>query len=99
VPLLQAAPAIRTVALFEEVRRRHPEIAPGGASHPGAPSGPLASAVRSQPGCDVPPGAPSSVRIAHQQRTRPPSHAKLQNRMAQVCKPSVNISLINWIRL
>ena len=29
VPLLQAAPAIRTVALFEEIRRRHPEIAPG----------------------------------------------------------------------
>ena len=29
VPLLQAAPAIRAVALFEEIRRRHPEIAPG----------------------------------------------------------------------
>jgi hypothetical protein len=29
MPMLQAAPAIRAVAVFEEICRRHPEIAPG----------------------------------------------------------------------
>ncbi len=29
VPLLQAAPGIRPVAIFDELRRRHPEFAPG----------------------------------------------------------------------
>jgi hypothetical protein len=29
VPLLQAAPGIRPVAIFDELRRRHPELAPG----------------------------------------------------------------------
>lgn len=29
VPMLEAAPGLRAVAIFEEVRRRHPEIAPG----------------------------------------------------------------------
>jgi len=29
VPLLQAAPGLRTVAIFEEMLRRHPELSPG----------------------------------------------------------------------
>ena len=29
VPLLQGAPGIRSVAIFDELRRRHPELAPG----------------------------------------------------------------------
>jgi plasmid stability protein len=29
VPLLKAAPGLRAVAIFEEMRRRHPELAPG----------------------------------------------------------------------
>src|SRR6201987_4653036 len=29
VPMLEAAPGIRSVAIFEEVRRRHPEISAG----------------------------------------------------------------------
>ena len=29
VPMLQASPQLRPVALFEELRRRHPQLAPG----------------------------------------------------------------------
>ena len=29
VPLLAAAPGLRAVAIFEEMRRRHPDLAPG----------------------------------------------------------------------
>src|SRR3979409_956132 len=29
VPILKAAPGIRAIAVVEEIRRRHPEIAPG----------------------------------------------------------------------
>ncbi len=29
VPMLEAAPGLRAVAVFEEIRRRHPEISPG----------------------------------------------------------------------
>ena len=29
VPLLQSTPGLRPVAIFDEIRRRHPEIAPG----------------------------------------------------------------------
>ena len=29
VPILKAAPGIRAIAVFEEIRRRHPEIGPG----------------------------------------------------------------------
>src|SRR5262249_19013378 len=29
VPMLEAAPGVRAVAIFEEICRRHPEIAPG----------------------------------------------------------------------
>jgi hypothetical protein len=29
VPLLKAAPGLRPVAIFEEMRRRHPDLSPG----------------------------------------------------------------------
>ena len=29
VPILKSAPGIRAIAVLEEIRRRHPEIAPG----------------------------------------------------------------------
>src|SRR5712691_4215264 len=32
VPLLKSTPGLRPVAVFDEIRRRHPEIGPGGAS-------------------------------------------------------------------
>jgi hypothetical protein len=32
VPILKAAPGIRAIAVFEEIRRRHPEIGPGARS-------------------------------------------------------------------
>ena len=58
VPLLEAAPGLRPVAVFEELLRRHPELGAsgrrGGAAHPRASHSPVAGAVRCGSGGDLP---------------------------------------------
>ena len=74
VPMLEAAPGIRAVAIFEEICRRHPEIRHGGAPDLGAPHRQMAGSQRSQPRCDLPPGAPAGpdglVRLHRHGRAR-----------------------------
>src|ERR1700726_440252 len=57
VPMLEAAPGIRAVAIFEEICRRHPEIVTGVRRTLERRIGKMAGSLRPQPGCDLPPGA------------------------------------------
>ena len=64
VPMLKAAPGIRAVAIFEEICRRHPEIATGVRRtlerHIGkwrALNGPNRDVIFRQDRCDLPPGS------------------------------------------
>ena len=57
VPMLETAPGIRAVAIFEEICRRRSRDRPGSAPDLGAPHRQMAGSQRSRPGCDLPPGA------------------------------------------
>jgi hypothetical protein len=57
VPLLEAAPGIRAVAIFEEICRRHPAIAPGVRQTLERRIAKWRALKGPQPRCDLPPGA------------------------------------------
>jgi len=56
VPMLETAPGIRAVAIFEEICRRHFGITPG-VRRTLEPHRRMAGSQRSRPRCDLPPGA------------------------------------------
>ncbi len=58
VPLLKSTPGLRAVAVFDEIRRRHPEIA-AGLPHFGAAHSHLAGAQRRRAGRHLSAGAPA----------------------------------------
>ena len=56
IPMLKAAPGLRAVAIFEEMRRRHPHLSPGRAANAPAAHSLMASKTWRGPGSDFPPG-------------------------------------------
>ena len=56
VPMLRAAPALRPVAVFAEMRRRYPDLPAGVTTHDGAADPALARPARAGAGCDLPSG-------------------------------------------
>jgi len=58
--MLEAAPGIRAVAIFEEICRRHPRSSRGCAG-PWSAAWQMAGSLWPQPGCDLPPGAPAGA--------------------------------------
>ena len=59
VPMIEAAPGVRAIAIFEEICRRHPKLAMG--VRRTSERRELAGAQRPQPGCDIPPGVPAGT--------------------------------------
>ena len=57
VPMLEAAPGIRAVAIFEEICRRHPEIGPGVRRTLERRIAGWRALNGPEPRCDLPPGA------------------------------------------
>jgi hypothetical protein len=59
VPMLEAAPGVRAVAIFEEICRRHPDLAIGVRRTLERRVARWRALTWPQPGCDVPPGTPA----------------------------------------
>ena len=57
VPILKAAPGIRSIAVFDEIRRRHPGLNPNDPAHAGTAHANLARGRRARAGGHLPPGA------------------------------------------
>ena len=61
VPMLTESSGLRAVAVFEELRRRRPDLPVGVRRNPGTSRAALARRARSRAGGDVPPASPTGT--------------------------------------